>query len=54
MNDVTIERMLSDFGVTHPEAQRSAVEALVKAGVLSGRPTARASLRTSERGWPTC
>ena len=38
MKDVTIAGMLSDFGVTHPEAQGSAVEALVEAGVLSGRP----------------
>lgn len=38
MTDVTISRMLSDFGVTHPEAVRSAVEALVEAGVLSSRP----------------
>ena len=38
MADLTIERMLSDFGVTHPDAQQSAVEALVDAGVLSSRP----------------
>ena len=38
MTDVTISKMLSDFGVTHPEAVRSAVEALVEAGVLSSRP----------------
>ena len=38
MTDITISRMLSDFGVTHPEAVRSAVEALVEAGVLSSRP----------------
>lgn len=38
MTDITISRMLSDFGVSHPEAVRSAVEALVEAGVLSSRP----------------
>ena len=38
MTDITISRMLSDSGVTHPEAVRSAVEALVEAGVLSSRP----------------
>ena len=38
MTDVAIPKMLSDFGVTHPEAVRSAVEALVEAGVLSSRP----------------
>ena len=38
MTDVTIPRMLSEFGVTHAEALKAAVEALVEAGVLSSRP----------------
>lgn len=38
MTDITIARMLAGFGVTHPDAVRSAIEALVEAGVLSSRP----------------
>ena len=37
-SDVSIAEMLARFGVTDADAQQSALEALVAAGVVSGRP----------------
>lgn len=38
MPDISIAKMLKDFGIAAPGAQKSAREALAKAGIISRRP----------------
>ena len=38
MPDISITRMFKDFGITAPGAQKSAREALSRAGIISSRP----------------
>ncbi len=49
MADITIARMLTDLGFTHPDAQQSAIEALIKAGVISSKPN-RTRIASDKRG----